>query len=91
MHYCDDQTYDEDLELISADYRIYYDCLMGPNAKSVLGAIKRMNGLPGVKTIATGHGPLIQHNLEELVGRYQTWSSEKAKARSEERRVGKEC
>ncbi len=80
MHYCDDHTYDEDLELISADYRIYYECLMEPNAKSVLGAIKRMNALPGVKTIATGHGPLIQHNLEELVGRYQTWSSEKAKA-----------
>lgn len=80
MHYCDDSTYDEDLDLISADYRIYYDCLMGPNAKSVLGAIKRMNELPGVKTIATGHGPLIQHHLDELVGRYQTWSSEKAKA-----------
>ena len=80
MHYCDDHTYDEDLDLISADYKIYYDCLMGPNAKSVLGAIKRMNDLPGVKTIATGHGPLIQHNLEELVGRYQTWSNEKAKA-----------
>jgi flavorubredoxin/flavin reductase (DIM6/NTAB) family NADH-FMN oxidoreductase RutF len=80
MHYCDDHTFDEDLELISADYRIYYECLMEPNAKSVLGAIKRMNELPGVTTIATGHGPLIQHNLEELVGRYQTWSSEKAKA-----------
>ncbi len=80
MHYCDDSTYDEDLDLISADYRIYYDCLMGPNAKSVLGAIKRMNELPGVKTIATGHGPLIQHHLDELVGRYQTWSNEKAKA-----------
>ncbi len=80
MHYCDDHTFDEDLDLISADYKIYYDCLMGPNAKSVLGAIKRMNDLPGVKTIATGHGPLIQHNLEELVGRYQTWSNEKAKA-----------
>ena len=80
MHYCDDHTFDEDLDLISADYKIYYDCLMGPNAKSVLGAIKRMNDLPGVTTIATGHGPLIQHNLEELVGRYQTWSNEKAKA-----------
>ena len=80
MHYCDDHTYDEDLDLISADYKIYYDCLMGPNAKSVLGAIKRMNDLPGVTTIATGHGPLIQHHLEELVGRYQTWSNEKAKA-----------
>ncbi|MBD2325535.1 diflavin flavoprotein [Alkalinema sp. FACHB-956] len=80
MHYCDDYTYDEDLELIEADFRIYYECLMAPNAKSVLSAIKRMGDLPGVTTIATGHGPLIQHNLTELVGRYQTWSSEKAKA-----------
>jgi flavorubredoxin/flavin reductase (DIM6/NTAB) family NADH-FMN oxidoreductase RutF len=79
MHYCDDQTFDEDLSLISADYKIYYDCLMGPNARSVLSAIKRMNDLPGIQTIATGHGPLIRHNIPELVGRYQTWSQAQAK------------
>jgi flavorubredoxin/flavin reductase (DIM6/NTAB) family NADH-FMN oxidoreductase RutF len=79
MHYCDDQTFDEDLSLISADYKIYYDCLMGPNARSVLSAIKRMKDLPGIQTIATGHGPLIRHNLTELVGRYQTWSQAQAK------------
>lgn len=79
MHYCDDQTFDEDLDLISADYKIYYDCLMGPNARSVLSAIKRMNQLPGIQTIATGHGPLIRHHLEELVGRYETWSKDQVK------------
>jgi flavin reductase (DIM6/NTAB) family NADH-FMN oxidoreductase RutF len=52
---------------------------MGPNARSVLSAIKRMNDLPGIQTIATGHGPLIRHNLPELVGRYQTWSQAQAK------------
>ncbi len=79
MHYCDDQTFDEDLDLIATDYKIYYDCLMGPNARSVLSAIKRMNKLPGIQTIATGHGPLIRHHLEELVGRYETWSNAQAK------------
>jgi flavorubredoxin/flavin reductase (DIM6/NTAB) family NADH-FMN oxidoreductase RutF len=79
MHYCDDQTFDEDLALISADYKIYYDCLMGPNARSVLSAIKRMNELPGIQTIATGHGPLIRHNIAELVGRYRTWSQDQVK------------
>ncbi|MFM2429980.1 MAG: hypothetical protein RLZZ511_1193 [Cyanobacteriota bacterium] len=79
MHYCDDQTFDEDLTLISADYKVYYDCLMGPNARSVLSAIKRMGDLPGIQTIATGHGPLIRHNLTELVGRYQTWSQAQVK------------
>lgn len=80
MHFCDDHTFDEDLELIEPDYKTYYDCLMGPNARSVLSALKRMGELPTIKTIATGHGPLLQYNLEELVGRYRTWSQEQAKA-----------
>ncbi len=80
MHYCDDQTYDEDLELLNADYKTYYDCLMGPNARSVLAALKRMADLPAIAQIATGHGPLLQHHVEDLVGRYRTWSQAQAKA-----------
>lgn len=80
MHYCDDQTYDEELALINADYKTYYDCLMGPNARSVLAALKRMGDLPEIATIATGHGPLLHHHIAELVGRYRTWSQEQAKA-----------
>jgi len=80
MHYCDDHTFDEDLELIEEDFRYYYDCLMGPNARSVLSALKRMSQLPEITTIATGHGPLLHHNVTELVGRYRQWSQEQAKA-----------
>ncbi len=79
MHYCDDETYDEELELLNADYQIYYNCLMGPNARSVLAAIKRMADLPTITTIATGHGPLLRHHITELVGRYQEWSATQAK------------
>lgn len=80
MHYCDDHTFDEDLALIEEDYQYYYDCLMRPNARSVLSALKRMNELPQIATIATGHGPLLHHNVSELVGRYRQWSQEQAKA-----------
>ncbi len=80
MHYCDDETYDEELELLNADYQTYYDCLMGPNARSVLAAIKRMAELPPLQTIATGHGPLLRHHIPELVGRYQEWSKSQTKA-----------
>ena len=80
MHFCDDHTYDEDLELLEHDYRYYYDCLMAPNARSVLAALKRMAALPEITTIATGHGPLLRHNLKELVGRYREWSQTQAKA-----------
>ncbi|HEY9647889.1 MAG TPA: diflavin flavoprotein, partial [Chroococcidiopsis sp.] len=80
MHYCDDRPYDEDVELLDADYKLYYDCLMGPNARSVLSAVKRMAELPAIATIATGHGPLLRYNVTELVGRYRDWSQAKAKA-----------
>ena len=80
MHYCDDHTFDEDLDLIEEDFQYYYDCLMGPNARSVLSALKRMSQLPEVTTIATGHGPLLHYHLTELTGRYRQWSEEQAKA-----------
>jgi flavorubredoxin/flavin reductase (DIM6/NTAB) family NADH-FMN oxidoreductase RutF len=80
MHYCDDQIFDEDLAILNSDYKTYYDCLMGPNARSVLAAIKRMGDLPPIATIATGHGPLLKYNITELVGRYQDWSQTQAKA-----------
>jgi flavorubredoxin/flavin reductase (DIM6/NTAB) family NADH-FMN oxidoreductase RutF len=79
MHYCNDRTYDEEIDFLEEDFKQYYDCLMGPNARSVLSALKRIEKLE-IKTIATGHGPLLQHNITDLVGRYQNWSQEMAKA-----------
>ncbi len=78
MHYCDEPTFDENLELIEVDFEYYYDCLMKPNARSVLAAIKRMSKLE-LGTIATGHGPLLQYHLAELVNRYQQWSEAQTK------------
>ncbi len=80
LHYCDEHTFDEDLGAIEADFRYYYDCLMAPNARSVLSALKRMGELGEITTVATGHGPLLHHNVDELTGRYRTWSQTKAKA-----------
>ena len=80
LHYCSDDLYDEDLAAISPDFRFYYECLMAPNARSVLSAMKRMDALPEVTTVATGHGPLLRHNVGELTGRYRRWSQEKSQA-----------
>ena len=78
MHYCDETTFDEDLTLIEADFEYYYDCLMKPNARSVLAAIKRMGKLE-LNLIATGHGPLLQQHRQEWVSRYQQWSQAQTK------------
>ena len=80
LHYCSDSTFDEDLRAIEPDYRFYYDCLMAPNARSVLSALKRMDQLGEVSMVANGHGPLLRHNVTELVGRYRKWSQAQAKA-----------
>ena len=80
MHYCSDATFDEDLKAIEPDYRFYYECLMAPNARSVISAIKRMDKLPEVQMVANGHGPLLRHNVAELVERYRHWSEAQAKA-----------
>jgi flavorubredoxin/flavin reductase (DIM6/NTAB) family NADH-FMN oxidoreductase RutF len=80
MHYCSDSTFDEDLKTIEADFQYYYECLMGPNARSVLSALKRMAELKNIGMIATGHGPLLSHHVEELTGRYRTWSQKQTKS-----------
>ena len=79
MHYCGDDLLDTDLEAISPDYRFYYDCLMGPNARSVLSALKRMDKLGEIAEVANGHGPILSYNVEELINRYRTWSENKTK------------
>ncbi|HSM82033.1 MAG TPA: diflavin flavoprotein [Nodosilinea sp.] len=79
LHYCDDTLYDETLALLEADFQLYYDCLMGPNARSVLAALKRIEPLV-INQIATGHGPLLRHHLDDWRERYRTWSSAQAQA-----------
>ena len=69
LHYCDSEPFDTDLKAIEPHFRFYYDCLMKPNARSVLSALKRVKDFD-YSTIAVGHGPLLRYNLSELVGRY---------------------
>lgn len=77
MHYCDDHLFDEEPAPLEQDFKYYYDCLMGPNARSVLGALKRLESLD-VGTIATGHGPLLRHHINQWTGNYREWSQTKA-------------
>jgi flavorubredoxin/flavin reductase (DIM6/NTAB) family NADH-FMN oxidoreductase RutF len=79
MHYCDEHLYDVDLQAIQEDFRFYYECLMAPNARSVLSALKRLAELPPIEKIGTGHGPLLWHHVTELTDRYRRWSQAQAK------------
>ncbi len=78
-HYCGERLFDEDLAEFETDLRYYYDCLMGPNARSVLTALKRVQPLT-IRMLATGHGPLIRHNVVEITRRYHDWSQKQDQA-----------
>ncbi|AAP99091.1 MULTISPECIES: diflavin flavoprotein [Prochlorococcus] len=78
LHYCTDELFDLDPDAILPDFRYYYDCLMGPNARSVLQALKRIKNLPTIQTIAVGHGPLLRHNLDLWLNNYQEWSGQRS-------------
>jgi flavorubredoxin/flavin reductase (DIM6/NTAB) family NADH-FMN oxidoreductase RutF len=79
LHYCSDALFDEDPGAIAPDFRFYYDCLMGPNARSVLQAMKRMDGLTTpINTIAVGHGPLLRHHLGLWLDDYREWSAHRS-------------
>ncbi|MDM7951894.1 MAG: diflavin flavoprotein [Cyanobium sp. CZS 25K] len=78
LHYCSDDLFDVDPGAIAPDFRFYYDCLMAPNARSVLQALKRMDGLPEITTIAVGHGPLLREHLPLWLGDYRDWSGQRS-------------
>ena len=67
-HYATSAPFDTELQALTPHFRFYYDCLMRPNARSVLTALRKVKDLD-YTTVATGHGPIIRYNLDELVGR----------------------
>lgn len=73
MHYCSQDPYDTDLATLEPHYRFYYDCLMKPNARSVLTALRKVSSLP-YTMIGNGHGPLLKYNVPEMVKKYKDWS-----------------
>ena len=83
-HLCSEDVFDTSLEQVLPHYRFYYECLMKPNARSVLTALRKCASEEAdFVGICNGHGPLLKYNVEELVGGYKRWSEdalEKAKA-----------
>lgn len=85
-HYCTEDVFDQNLEVIMPHYRFYYDCLMKPNARSVLTALRKCAAEEAdFVGICNGHGPLLRLNVHEFVDSYKRWSEEaleKAKSKT---------
>ena len=75
LHYCSADPWDTDVDALLPHYKFYYDCLMKPNARSVLTALRKCSGLD-VGLVANGHGPMLKHNMRFLMDSYEGWSNE---------------
>ena len=79
LHYCSDKLFDEEPNLLKEDFRFYYDCLMGPNARSVTQAIKKIDKLPNIEILGIGHGPILNFNTQLWLNNYREWSQQRNK------------
>lgn len=55
-HYCTEDPWDTDVQAMLPHYRFYYDCLMKPNARSVLAALKRVRAACCAECAGGGSG-----------------------------------
>ena len=59
--------------------KYYFDCILGPfRHPFVENGLKRLETLD-VDMICTGHGPVLDSHIDEIVAKYKEWCSEPAK------------
>ncbi len=71
-HLCGDQVYDEGSEILLADRRYYFDCLMSNQTKQVESALDKFAPLEP-QLIAPNHGVLVRYSRHELYNLYRQW------------------
>ncbi|MDR2163108.1 MAG: FprA family A-type flavoprotein [Clostridiales Family XIII bacterium] len=78
-HYSDENVTNDSLTNYE-DYMktlvYYYDNIIGPFKGDVLAALGKIDGLD-IDVIATGHGPVLTQNPQEVIELYRQWSSPK--------------
>lgn len=71
-HLCTDALWDEQWRQLEADRRHYFDCLHSAQTRQVATALQQLQ-LLALKTIAPGHGPLVQYSLSRVMQDYDHW------------------
>jgi flavorubredoxin len=78
-HYSDEGITNEALAS-DDDYlkaaRYYFDNILGPFKGDVLSALDKINGLD-IKTIATGHGPVLTRDPGSIIELYKQWCKDR--------------
>mgnify|MGYP000858022619 FL=1 len=76
-HFCfpEGKIFASEQEMDFTDEIVYYfDAIMGPFKPKVQEAVAKLEGLP-LKMIATGHGPILDENLDQKIQLYKDLSA----------------
>ncbi len=71
-HICGDQLFDEGSEVLLADRRYYFDCLMTSQTRQVESALDKFADLQP-QLIAPNHGVLVRYSRHDLCSLYRQW------------------
>lgn len=74
-HYCPkDQLFDDQIADFSADFHLYFDCIMRPFKDKIRAALQRIEGLQ-IDMVCPSHGPIRRLTHADAIHAYRRWSA----------------
>ena len=74
-HFCHEEIFDDLVGDFDEDFKYYFDVILKPFSKFMLKAIDRIKSLD-IKTIATGHGPVLRTGWSKYVNLSEKYATE---------------
>ena len=71
-HYCATRLFDDEIADFSADFHVYFDCIMRPFKDKALAAIAKIRG-ERIEVICPSHGPVLRSDPWKYIGYYEEW------------------
>lgn len=65
-HFCHEEMFDDLVGDYYDSFKYYFDCILKPYSKYLIKAIENIQDLK-IKTIATGHGPILRTHYKNII------------------------
>ncbi len=73
-HYCADKLFDDEIADFSADFHVYFDCIMRPFKDKIRDALAKIEGLP-LRMVCPSHGPIRRSTFAHAINAYRQWAA----------------
>jgi len=73
-HYCATKLFDDEIADFSADFHLYFDCIMRPFKDKIRDALAKIKDLP-LRMVCPSHGPILRSTFSHAINAYRLWSA----------------